>query len=293
MGTSQSSKGSPSGVPMVPPWVPDIPLPPPLSSPVIPPPPDADSLGAEPPGTDPTAPAAEPPVAMPAPMAPAGRFRGANINFGEWARTGDRGQLRRGLGHYVAKGYGGSATATRRMASTARTANALYTALGGGPANQFTAAGTTLDPTLTASMSADELMDAVVEAVRPVDGTQDAEANRASIMDALSEVLNEFPDADLMNLQPAQRELAIERFVAADIFHRIDLDIGAKICAKATTAAAGMGRLREMRDYVREHVAEAFRRVRAAGQRFLASRVTQIVQTAIRETFLVFEGYLE
>jgi hypothetical protein len=293
MGTSQSSKGSPSGVPMVPPWVPDLPLPPPLGSPPVPPP-DGEAPGAAPPAADPASRPAQPPVAIPAPMAPAGRFRGANVNLGEWARTGDRGQLKRGLGHYVSKGYGGSATATRRMASTAQTANALYTALGGGgAANPLTAAGTTLDPTLTASMSADELMDAVVEAVRPVDGTQDAEANRASIMDALSEVLTEFPDADLMNLQPAQRELAIERFVAADIFHRIDLDIGAKICAKAATAAAGMGRLREMRDYVREHVAEAFRRVRAAGQTFVASRVTQIVQTAIRETFLVFEGYLE
>jgi hypothetical protein len=142
-------------------------------------------------------------------------------------------------------------------------------------------------------MSTDELMDAVVEAVRPVDGTQDAEANRAAIMDALSDVLTAFPDADLLSLLPEQRELAIERFVAADIFRRVDLDIGAKVLAKAPTAAAGMARLGEMRDYVREHVAEACRRVRAAGQTFVASRVTQIVQTAIRETFSIFESFLE
>ena len=30
MGTSQSSNGSPPGVPMVPPWVPDLPLPGPV-----------------------------------------------------------------------------------------------------------------------------------------------------------------------------------------------------------------------------------------------------------------------
>lgn len=289
MGTSQSSKGSPSSVPMVPPWVPDLPLPPPLPAPPGP-------HESEPPAVDATPETATPPAAAPTepiPMAPRGRFRATNVNLGEWARTGDRGQLARGLGHYVAKGYGGSATATRRMASTAQTANALYGALGGGATNPLTATGAPLDPTLTASLSADELMDAVVEAVRPVDGTQDAEANRAAIMDALSEVLTEHPDANLMNLLPEQRELAIERFVAADIFRRVDLDIGAKVLAKAPTAAAGMGRLKEMRDYVREHVAAAFRRVRAAGQTFAASRVTQIVQTAIRETFLVFESYAE
>jgi hypothetical protein len=48
-----------------------------------------------------------------------------------------------------------------------------------------------------------------------------------------------------------------------------------------------------MRDYVREHVSEAFRKVRAAGQTFVASRITQIVQMAIRETFVVFESYVE
>lgn len=287
MGTSQSSKGSPSGVPMVPPWVPDLPLPPPLNPPVPQEgaPPDTD---AAPDGAPPPAPPKEP-----IPMAPAGRFRATNVNLGEWARTGDRGQLKRGMGHYVGKGYGGSSTATRRMASTAQTANALFTALGGGAANSFAAPGAPLDPALTASMSADEIMDAVVEAVRPVDGTQDSEANRAAIMDALSDVLNEFPDADLRNLLPEQREVAIERFVAADIFRRVDLDIGAKVLAKAPTAAAGMGRMREMRDYVREHVSEAFRNVRAAGQTFVASRVTQIVQMAIRETFTVFESYVE
>ena len=49
-------------------------------------------------------------------------------------------------------------------------------------------------------------MDAIVEAVRPADGTQDAEANRAAIKDALSELLTMFPDADLLNLTEDQRE---------------------------------------------------------------------------------------
>src|SRR4051812_35151585 len=128
MGTSQSSKGSPSGVPMVPPWVPDLPLPPPLDPPV-------PQEGAPP---DTSAPDGAPPAPAPKepiPMAPAGRFRATNVNLAGWARPGDGGQLRRGMGHYVAKGYGGSSTATRRMASTAQTANALFAALGGGAAN--------------------------------------------------------------------------------------------------------------------------------------------------------------
>ncbi len=285
MGTSQSSSGSPSGVPMVPPWVPDIPLPatpaeggPPGSAP------EQGYPSSPPPGKEPR---------QPIPVAPARRFLGANRNLGDYARSGDGVSMRRGLGQYVKKGYGGSSTATRRMGGTAQTAQALYSALSSGSGNPFAAPGSPLDPALTGGRSADEVMDAVVEAVRPVDGTQDAEASRTSIKDALSDVLNQFPNADLLNLQQEQRELAIERFVAADVFRRVDLDIGRTIREKAPSAAAGLGRLKEVREYVRQTVSASFRRLRDAGQQMSTGRVTQIVQMAIRETFLVFEGYAE
>ena len=289
MGTSQSSSGSPSGVPMVPPWVPDIPLPGPTPGGA------ATGEGGPPEGApndgSPTNPGTEP--RQPVPIAPARRFLGANRNIGEYSRSGDRAAMHRGLGQYVKKGYGGSATAARRMGGTAQTAQALYSALSGGQANPYAAPGSPLDPALTTGRSADEVMDAVVEAVRPVDGTQDAEASRTSIKDALADVLNQFPNADLLNLQQEQRELAVERFVAADVFRRIDLDIGRTIREKAPNAAIGLGRLKEVREYVRETVSASFRNLREAGQSLVAGRVTQIVQSAIRETFQVFEGYVE
>ncbi len=291
MGTSQSSSGSPSGVPMVPPWVPDLPLPGPV--------PGAGDAGeGSPPDSTPDqgsppipAPGAGP--RQPIPIAPARRFLGANRNIGDYSRTGDGATMRRGLGQYVKKGYGGSATATRRMGGTAQTAQALYSALSGGQANPYAAPGSPLDPALASGRSADEVMDAVVEAVRPVDGTQDAEASRTSFKDALADVLNQFPNADLLNLEHEQRDLAIERFVAADVFRRIDLDIGKTIREKAPNAATGLGRLKEVREYVRETVSASFRRLREAGHGLAARRVTQIVQSAIRETFQVFEGYAE
>jgi hypothetical protein len=136
-------------------------------------------------------------------------------------------------------------------------------------------------------------MDAVVEAVRPVDGTQDAEASRAAIRDALSELLTRFPDADLLNLTSEQRELAIERFTAHDVFRRFDLDVGQTIREKAPTTATGLSRLKQARDYVKETVAAAFRRLREAGRTLTAGRISEVVRAALRETFDVFEGYAE
>lgn len=285
MGTSQSSKGSPSGVPMVPPWVPDIPLP------------VAPSEGAPPEsvpndaGEQNTPPRTEP--QRPIPIAPARRFGNARRSLSEYAHNGDRNSMRRGVGRYIRGGYGGSTTATRRFSGTAQTASALYSALSGGPSNQYAASGSELDPVLMTGRSVDAVMDAVIEAVRPVDGSQDTESSRAAIKDALSELLTKFPDADLLNLEDQQREFAIERYVSSDVFRRFDLDLGKTIQDKAPSAIAGLARLKEIREYIRETVAASFRRLRDVGQRMAAGHITQLVQNALRETFQVFEGYAE
>ena len=133
--------------------------------------------------------------------------------------------MRRGLGHYVRTGYGGSNITAQRFGSTAATAGALGGALAGVASGHPALPGSPLDPALLAGRSVNEVMDAVVEAVRPVDGTQDAEAERAAIRDALSELLTRFPEADLLNLDPDQRGFAIERFTAIDVFRRFELDV--------------------------------------------------------------------
>jgi hypothetical protein len=134
-------------------------------------------------------------------------------------------------------------------------------------------------------------MDAVVEAVRPADGTQDAEAARASIKDALSELLTMFPRADLINLTEDQRGIAIERFVAIDVYRRFQLDLGKTIQDKAPTATVGLARLKEVKNYIKETVAAAFRKLKAAGSRITVRRVNEFVRAALSETFQVFEGY--
>jgi len=231
-------------------------------------------------------------VVPPSPVAPDRRWLGVNRSLGEYARTGDSRAMKRGLGQYVRNGYGGSATATQRMGGTAATAGTFSGVLAGLASGQ-PAPDSSLDPALLAGRSADEIMNAVVEAVRPVDGTQDAEASRAAIRDSLTELLTLFPDADLLNLTSDQRDLAIERYTAHDVFRRFDLDVGQTIRDKAPNAVVALSRLKQARDYVKETVAAAFRKVRDAGRKLTAGRISEVVRTALRETFEVFEGYAE
>lgn len=287
MGTSQSSGGPPSGVPMVPPWV---------SDPAIIPtqgagdaaPPDAAAPTAAPPQSHQL-----PPVPTVVPVAPQGRFRGARTSLGRFASSGSASDLRSGLGRYVKSGYGGSGTAARRLGGTAATAGALNVALSGLASGRPAQSGDALDPTLLKGKSAQDVMDAVVEAVRPIDGTQDAEASRAAIRDALSDLLTREPDADLANLTEDQRLFAIERYVAFDVYQRFALDLAKTIIEKAPTAASGLARLKQVKEYIRESVAAAFRKLRGAGQFATTTRVVAFVRNVLRETFEVFEGFAE
>lgn len=269
MGTSQSSNGSPSDTPMVPPWAPDIPS---SQKPDVGTTPPAGGNGNS-------------------PIAPPSRFGGARRSMGGYARTGDSSSMRKGIGQYVRKGYGGSATATRRLASTTTTAQSLFSALSTGDNNSYSGEGRALDPAALSGKTAYEVMDIIVEAVTPVDGTQDTEASRESIKDALADLLNTHPDANLNDLSVEQKELAIERFVSGDVFRRIDLDLGKCIRDKAPNTSSALGRLKDIKDYVRETVSSAFRSSKETGQVMTNNSVLDIVQSSIRETFEVFEDY--
>jgi hypothetical protein len=301
MGTSASSNGPGGGVPLVPPWVPPVP-PIPLMPPVPPISPPPGGQGAGPGNSDGQngqAPASPNPQqtaqTQPSPMAPAGRFQGARLNFGKFAGGGGGGaggrHMRRGLRDYVRKGYGGRQTAVKRFGGTASTAGNLYGALSNVAGGQAAAPGSPLDPALLAGRSAREVMDAIVEAVRPADGTQDGEASRTAIKDALSELLTMFPEADLLNLTEEQRATSIERFVAIDVYQRTMLDIGKDIQAKAPRATVALARMKEVKEYIKQTVAAAFRKLRGAGHRVTTGRVNQVVHAALDETFKVFEEY--
>src|ERR1041385_2097109 len=205
MGTSSSSKGPGGGVPMVPPWVPDANAPVAGGAPGAPAAPAADAQPDQGPAATPTPGPSAPSVApVPAPAAaastvtlsPGARFGPARRSLGKFAQSGDAGAMRRGLGGYVHKGYGGAGTAAKRFGGSARTAGTLYGALNPATRSQVSLSGGQLDPVVLQGRSADAVMNAVVDAVRPVDGTQDAEASRYAIKEALSELLTQFPDAE-------------------------------------------------------------------------------------------------
>lgn len=178
------------------------------------------------------------------------------------------------------------------MAGTSRTAGRLHGVLDALSKGDALPPDTGLDAASLAGRDAREIGDAIAEAIRPSDGTLDAEATRDAIAQALSDLVDEVPGVDLNSLKPEQIDLVIERYVAYDLSRHIELDVGLHIQAKAPDAATTVSRIEEMKGYVRECVAAQFRAARTAGQRLTRSSAAWITNSVIEETFRVFADYL-
>lgn len=268
MGTSQSSNGPGAGVALVPPWADEVPQDNPSD-------PSADHTSEEPDRNRPE-------------EAPPARFRDTRRSLGSYARNGDSRDLRRALGRYVRSGYGGTATMTRRLGGTATTASRVGTILQSGR----TPDGTSLrDAALANGGDANAVLDAIVDAASPYDGTQDKEASRLSIRNALSDLLTRFPDADLFALTDAQRNYVIERYTALDVYGRFCLDLQKTVLDKAPDAVTGMRRLRYIREFISEKVSASFRKVRENNASPTTRSIAQLTRAALHETLAVFEEY--
>lgn len=279
MGTSRSSSGSPSNVPLVPPWVPDVP--------------DDDADAEKRPDSEEGDESSDDEASEDKreTIAPPRRFANTRRTLGKYADSGSRDQLRRGVGRYVG-GLGGPQVAARRFGKTASTAKALYAALGGASSAKD-AERFELDRALIAGRGARRIIDAIIELVCPPDGSQDADASRDSINDALSELLRRFPGADLFDLSEEQRLYVIEIFISRDVYRRFYLDVGNAIKNKAKSAPLAVKRLRQVLEYIRETVAAAFRNVLNARERIRSSTLARIVTTSLRDAFIVFAEYAE
>ena len=75
--------------------------------------------------------------------------------------------------------------------------------------------------------------------------------------------------------------------------YKPSFDLNKTIVEKAPSAVTALGRLKQARDYVKQTVAAAFRKLRDAGRTLTAGRINRVVHDALKATFEVFEGYAE
>lgn len=279
MGTSASSHGPGSRVPFDPPWLDDITLT--LPAEAVP---EDDQKPSEP-NEQPS------PEIEQTETAPPRRFQNARMRLSDFARTGDQGSFRGAVGHYSRTGMGGARRTARRMRASTRSAANLFEFL------QSTRDGT--DPDINewvASLSdrgagAQEIVDEIIRRVAPQGGSPDETSLQDSMAQAMQDLLENQPDADLLHLEDGDIWFLIESFLGYEVFSRLCLDIGQVFENSNFSPLDRVMRMKEMRDYLKAEVIAQVERLRqAAPAAAMTSQLRTILQSALQNTFSVYEG---
>lgn len=287
MGTSGASPGPGCGVPFDPPWLNDIT-----------PPKPSDQMQPNDQGNDdrnsgdnqPTIPSL-PPARIP-PLAPRKRFSNARRMLTDFARTGNRGPFRKAMGHYSRDGMGGAHNVAHRMRVATGSAANLFGFL--------QASRERTDPAITAwvksltsrNANAQTVVDEIIRRIAPRGGSADETSCRESMAQAMLDLLENNPDVDLLNLRGNDIWTLIESFLGHEAFNRLCLDIGQVFENSDFSPRDRVMRINEMQDYLNAELFAQIEKLRQTTPNADSSQLQIILQSALQNTFLVYEGAL-
>ncbi|MFG1500077.1 Qat anti-phage system associated protein QatB [Halobacteriovorax sp. XZX-3] len=288
MGTSKSSKGSPSNVPSTPSWTPD-----PLEGG------GQNNVTYAPHNTG--TPVGGPdffsendfpvsPESIEFDKAPPRRHLGARKGISDYARTGSRDSLQRGMKNYVKKSLGGSRKAAQRLGGATKSAGSLYHALSSlSGANDFNE-NDLLSREALSSKSPAEIIDYIVDTLAPLDGTQDAETRQWSMNNALSDLYKTYPNADIENLTVEQIDHTVECFAVEELIRRFELDLEQTIIDNAPSNMEGVKRSKDAKSFIRTVAHNSFEELRESGKTLTTDNVTEVINEAY---IITCEGFEE
>lgn len=288
MGTSAGSKGSPSGRPLVPYWVPDVsPLPaPPEIAPEENSKPDPQKNPDEKKEKDSKKDKEQSKKPTPE-IAPRGRYGPTRGSIGRFGSTGSTGALKSALGHFTSKGMGGSGGAARRLGGSSMAAGRAYEVVSSLRNNTIDKSG--LSPKDLRNCSVREAKDRIIEAIQPVDGSQDTESIRESLNQAMGDMLEIHEDASLDSLTEEQFDTLMSSFIAHEIYSHFMLEVGETLLAKG--GSQGVERANDVLDYIKAEVGRVYATFETRPTS--SKEAAGISNSVLEKTFSIFEGYIQ
>ncbi|MCY3628864.1 MAG: hypothetical protein OXG94_02500 [Bacteroidetes bacterium] len=281
MGTSAPSSGPNSKVPFDPPWLDDIEIPPLGDGP----PPDDQKPGDADLGNDQPQPSPEPPE-----VAPRARFGAARRTLGEFARSGKEGSFRRAFGHYSRTGMGGARRTANRMRTSARSGASTFGVLQAARERTNPVINDWVDSLKTRNASAQEIADEIVKRTTSSGGSLDEAACQQSMAQAMGDLLTSNPDVDLFNLADDDIWGLMASFLGYEAFHRLCLDIGQVFESFSFSPRESVTRMNEMRNYLKAELSVQIETLRSGAYNATPSQLQFILQSALENTFAVYEG---
>lgn len=287
MGTSTSSSGPGAGVSLDPPWLADL-VPTAGGKPSSSAPPDESSA----PTDVVTDEGRGEPDGVKLPVAPPRRFAAARRNLGAFARTGDAAVLARGIGHYSRTGMGGAAAAASRMRASTSAGVGLVSFLQTARDGTDSRLTSWVQNLLARNPSADDVADAIVQALAPAGGSADEESLRDSMALAISDLMLLLPGIDLLHMSDTDTWTLLQLFLGHEVCNRLEFDIGQFFESSRLDPELGVKRELEMRDLVKNEVGVQLSALLAKTPNPTKQQLDTLVHDAVRMTFEVYEGAL-
>ncbi len=280
MGTSASSTGPGAGVSLDPEWLDDIELPNQDNN-------QSDGYNDGSSEKDDQSDEKKPDDKEKPDIAPKFRFASARRGMGEYVRSGSKDSLRKSLGHYSKTGMGGAKNLSKRMRTSTKVATNFFQTFQSLRDNENFALGKILSELQGRGANANEIIDTIIDNVCPNGGSLDEVSCRDSGRFALSEFMNQNPDADISKLTDDQIWSLTGTFLGNEAFSRVQLDIGQSFEKQDVSAVERVNRMNEMKEYLQSEISAQLNRLRSSGSQMID--MEKLFQTAIKNTFEVYE----
>lgn len=276
MGTSTSSSGPASGISMDPPWLDDI-----NSSSILP----SDSNAGE----ESNLPIEQSISQQPTLVAPPARFGTARKNLGEFARTGNQDSFKKAVGQYSKKGMGGATNVAKRMRASTSSVSGLVSFLRDVKSNTLPDIRDWANNLMSKSPTAHEVIDAIIDRVTNEGGIIDEESIKDSMANAMSDLLEQNPNLDLLNLGDDESWDLIENFLSYEASNRLQLDIG-QLLERTLSPIELVQRTDEMREYLKSEISAQLQPYKSSDKHPDIGKLNAVIHQALESTFIVFEG---
>jgi hypothetical protein len=138
--------------------------------------------------------------------------------------------------------------------------------------------------------SAQEIADEIVKRTTPSGGSQDEAACQESMAQAMEDLLASDPDVDLLNLDDDNIWGLIESFLGYEAFYRLSLDIGQVFESSSLSPRDSVTRMKEMRDYLKAEITAQIETLRSDASPASSGQLQYLLQSALENTFVVYEG---
>ncbi|MDM3330578.1 MULTISPECIES: Qat anti-phage system associated protein QatB [Citrobacter] len=287
MGTSTSSSGSGANVPFIPPWENKLQSLPIGSGEISYPPPD-DKVEEEPVDT--------PDVADHESLdgiAPPRRYANARRELRNYAESSEKSHFRKAVGSFSKVGSGGAKKTARKMKTSTRAATNLLSLLVSLRDGNNESVNNWAQKLLKSKPSASEIIDAIISETTTSGGTVDEESIKNSMSFALSELIKKDENIDLFSMSDNNIWNLIELYLSNEVKNKLIHEIGQLFEGSKNIPSSSMKNINMMRQYLQSEISEQLSELRKGISNPSTKQFQKIMDKALENTFIVYEGALQ